>query len=382
MEQATLTRAKTERKPILLSVGYAACHWCHVMAHESFEEPEIAGLMNQHFINIKVDREERPDIDAVYQQALAVMGQQGGWPLTMFLTPEREPFWGGTYFPPEPRYGRPGFRAGAGAGGRALARAAATRREQPRRHRPGAAAPGGAGAGDAARRRWPGGGAAAGERFDTCWRARRRAEVSPGAAAAADLGHRAARPATRHCASVSSTRSTRSRQGGIYDHLGGGFARYSVDAYWLVPHFEKMLYDNAQLLELLARLGCDARALVRRPRGGDRRLAAARDDGRTGAFAAALDADSEGEEGRFYVWTAGGDRPPAGPDLQPSALAYGVTRAATGKAAMSCNRLHEPGLPEPTEAEAGRARAQILLASRATRIRRDGTTRCWRTGTV
>ena len=107
--EATLAKARRENKPILLSVGYAACHWCHVMAHESFEQPETAAVMNRLFVNIKVDREERPDLDTVYQQALAVMGQQGGWPLTMFLTPEREPFWGGTYFPPEPRYGRPGF---------------------------------------------------------------------------------------------------------------------------------------------------------------------------------------------------------------------------------------------------------------------------------
>ncbi len=107
---AALERAAREKKPILLSVGYAACHWCHVMAHESFEDPETAALMNAHFVNIKVDREERPDIDAIYQTALALLGQHGGWPLTMFLTPDGEPFWGGTYFPPDSRYGRPGFR--------------------------------------------------------------------------------------------------------------------------------------------------------------------------------------------------------------------------------------------------------------------------------
>src|SRR5690606_41232354 len=108
--EAALAEARRENKPILLSVGYAACHWCHVMAHESFEDPETAALMNRHYVNIKVDREERPDLDGIYQSALALLGQQGGWPLTMFLTPDGEPFWGGTYFPPEPRWGRPSFR--------------------------------------------------------------------------------------------------------------------------------------------------------------------------------------------------------------------------------------------------------------------------------
>ena len=244
--------AKAEDKPILLSVGYAACHWCHVMAHESFENPEIAELMNEHFISIKVDREERPDVDAIYQHALALLGEQGGWPLTMFLTPEREPFWGGTYFPPVQRWGRPGFSQVLLALAKAYRedREAVTKNATALKQGLARLSQPTAGEGismeltDAVADRlareidWTHGGIGDAPKFpqaslmNVLWRAFRRS----GAEA---LGKAVTLTLDRIC------------QGGIYDHLGGGFARYSVDRRWLVPHFEKMLYDNAQLLELL-----------------------------------------------------------------------------------------------------------------------------------
>jgi uncharacterized protein len=259
-DPTALKAAKDQDKPILLSIGYAACHWCHVMAHESFESPEIAALMNENFVSIKVDREERPDLDQIYQHALALLGQQGGWPLTMFLTPAGEPFWGGTYFPPESRYGRPGLpevlqsvsriwreerhkvTSNTTALGDALQRLA----------RPESGGQLAAGfATDAARR--------LAQAFDTIHGGLSGAPKFP-QATLLDFLWRQARatgdPTMRHAVIHTLTNIC---QGGIYDHLGGGFARYSVDALWLVPHFEKMLYDNAQLLALLADLSADTR---------------------------------------------------------------------------------------------------------------------------
>ncbi|HVH81239.1 MAG TPA: DUF255 domain-containing protein, partial [Stellaceae bacterium] len=243
-----LAVAKQADRPILLSVGYAACHWCHVMAHESFENPAIAALMNDLFVNIKVDREERPDLDAIYQHALALLGEQGGWPLTMFLSPDGEPFWGGTYFPPEPRWGRPGFA-------QVLQGVAQTYRQEPDKVtknvmilRDALAKLGQPAAGDGVdptlfdriaerllREIDPlNGGIGTAPKFPQCgifellWRAWRRTRQAP-------YRDAVLRTLTTIC------------QGGIYDHLGGGFARYSVDARWLAPHFEKMPYDNAEL---------------------------------------------------------------------------------------------------------------------------------------
>ena len=244
--------ARDEGKPILLSVGYAACHWCHVMAHESFEDPATAALMNQGFINIKVDREERPDVDAVYQKALAVMGESGGWPLTMFLTPQGQPFWGGTYFPPAPRYGRPAFQ-------QVLTQLAKAWREDKSAVHEQAQSLHGAIANrpaeslrdalslsmldDAARQLLDhmdpeNGGLQGAPKFpmpfvwEFLWRAHNRtADQKLKTAVVTTLDH--------IC------------QGGIYDHVGGGFARYSTDRQWLAPHFEKMLYDNAQLIGML-----------------------------------------------------------------------------------------------------------------------------------
>src|ERR1700720_53380 len=251
-DSEALERARGEDKPILLSIGYAACHWCHVMAHESFEDPEIAQRMNDRFINIKVDREERPDLDQIYQHALALMGEHGGWPLTMFLTPDGEPFWGGTYFPPEPRWGRPGFPQILEAISNAYVRdrekvtknVVALREALQRLARPergGAIAPeqldriaerllrevdqlhGGIGTAP----KFPQTGI-----LELLWRAWKRTRQAP-------YRDAVTKALDAMC------------QGGIYDHLGGGFARYSTDARWLVPHFEKMLYDNAELVDLL-----------------------------------------------------------------------------------------------------------------------------------
>jgi uncharacterized protein YyaL (SSP411 family) len=248
-----LAEAKQSKRPILLSVGYAACHWCHVMAHESFEDDATARVMNELFVNIKVDREERPDIDQIYMAALHHLGEHGGWPLTMFLTPDGEPIWGGTYFPPTSRYGKPAFVD-------MLHEIARLFREEPQKIEQNRAAlmerlaatarsTGGAMIGvtelDNAARQLGGiidpvnGGTRGAPKFpqaalfELLWRAGlRTGEARYFAAVEITLDH--------IC------------EGGIYDHLGGGFSRYSVDERWLVPHFEKMLYDNAQLLELLA----------------------------------------------------------------------------------------------------------------------------------
>ena len=366
-----LAEARRRQRPILLSVGYAACHWCHVMAHESFEDPETAAVMNRLFVNIKVDREERPDVDQVYMAALHALGEQGGWPLTMFLTPEGAPFWGGTYFPPEPRWGRPSFRqvlegigaawaAGDGAVSRnaeALARAL---------ERATAATPGGA-IGPATLDRvqerllglvdWEQGGLRGAPKFPNApllrflWQgAWRRGETN-------ERGGRA----SLHLM------LTRMAAGGIHDHLGGGFARYATDGVWLVPHFEKMLYDNAQLLELLALAASD------RPDPALRRAADGivawleRDMPAMGAFAASEDADSEGEEGRFYVWTEAEIDSVLGAGAASFKAAYDVTQGGNWEGHTILRRVLPEGGPE-REAALGAAR-ETLLARRAARVR-------------
>ncbi|HCI46488.1 MAG TPA: thioredoxin domain-containing protein, partial [Rhodospirillaceae bacterium] len=238
--------AKEQNKPVLLSIGYAACHWCHVMAHESFEDQAIADLMNEKFVSIKVDREERPDLDHLYQAALAAMGQQGGWPLTMFLTPDREPFWGGTYFPPEERFGRPGFT-------QVLTQVSDIYHRQPEKVENNVTAliealeqqtfsvRGDTGIEPAVMDRMA-------ERI-----ARDIDPVHGGIGSAPKFPHfsilellwrswlRTGDETYYHAVTFTLDGMC---EGGIYDHLGGGFARYATDEEWLVPHFEKMLYDN------------------------------------------------------------------------------------------------------------------------------------------
>jgi uncharacterized protein YyaL (SSP411 family) len=319
-EQA-LQRARDEQRPLLVSIGYSACHWCHVMAHESFEDPEIAALMNDHFVCVKVDREERPDVDAVCMEACQAMTGQGGWPLNAFLTPEQEPFFAGTYYPPEPRHGIPSWRTVL----EAVASAWADRRDDVRKQ-----------------------GAQVLARLDGASRLRASDEpITEGVLHEAIGGLRQGfdganggfgRAPKFPQASVIEFLLARGERemshsmlqamarGGIYDQVGGGFARYAVDATWTVPHFEKMLYDNALLARaylhgwqvfdepLLRRVCCETLDWTLREMRGPE-----------GGFCSALDADSDGVEGSYYVWTVAQLREalePLGEDVAQAAIAF------------------------------------------------------------
>jgi uncharacterized protein len=370
-DDTALSQARRENKPILLSVGYSACHWCHVMAHECFENDAIAARMNENFVNIKVDREERPDLDAIYQLALALTGQQGGWPLTMFLTPAGEPFWGGTYFPPTPQFGRPAFPQVLDSVAETFASAPDKVKQNTevlsRAIVQNSASVAGERLGlkhlEAGARRLDGeldrrhGGLGLAPKFpmtsalDMIWR-------GGWLAGEAELKEGVEFSLARIC------------QGGIYDHLGGGFARYSTDERWLAPHFEKMLYDNALLLELLGRLwldGGDALFAARIEETVDWLLREMIADG--GGFASALDADSEGEEGRYYVWSAEEIDGLIGPESELFKQIYDVTPNGNWEGRTILNRLAEHGLGEPAlEAELASARA-VLLDARSNRVR-------------
>jgi len=304
---AALDRARLEGKPILLSIGYSACHWCHVMAHESFEDPAVAAEMNERYVNIKVDREERPDLDQIYQTAHALLTRKsGGWPLTMFLTPAGAPFYAGTYFPKEGRYGLPGFLELLPRVARAYHQQGEAIVQQTRR------------LAEAMGSLEPSAGAAAGlpARAPGVALAELKASFDPvngGFGGAPKFPHPAelefclrayGMAGDADALAVVRTTLARMAEGGIQDHLGGGFFRYSVDAEWTIPHFEKMLYDNGPLLALyadLARASGDAAFgdVARNVVGWMTREMQAGD----GAWLASLDADSEGEEGRFYVFS-------------------------------------------------------------------------------
>ena len=366
-----LAEAKRSNKPILLSVGYAACHWCHVMAHESFEDEATARVMNDLFVNIKVDREERPDIDQIYMAALHHLGEHGGWPLTMFLTPDGEPIWGGTYFPKTTRYGKPAFVD-------VLREIARLFRDEPakiERNRAAlmerlAAAARPAGAATIGRAELDNAARQLGGLIDPVNGGTRGAPKFPQAALFECLWRAGLRTGeNRYFAAVEITLD-HICEGGIYDHLGGGFARYSVDERWLVPHFEKMLYDNAQLLELLAiayqRTGKD---LYRRRAYETVAWLKREMTTEEGAFSASLDADSEGEEGKFYVWSYDEVIRQLGiEDGEFFARHYDVTPAGNFEGHNILNRLKPLPRSDADEAHLAGLRDK-LLSVRAARVR-------------
>ena len=317
--------AKAQDKPILLSVGYSACHWCHVMAHESFENPGIAALMNEHFVSVKVDREERPDVDAVYMNAVQALTGAGGWPMTVALTPTGKPFFGGTYYPPDDRLGHPGFRRVLTS----LANAWTTRRGEVDEAAETLTGQLGAvqvpaGEGELDRDLPTAALATLSGTFDPDHGGFSSAPKFPPHSA---LEFLLARPEPR-ALEIATVTLDKMAQGGIYDQLGGGFARYSVDARWLVPHFEKMLYDNAQLVSRYARAYARTqnplykRVVVETLTFLERELRSPE-----GGFYSALDADSEGEEGKFYVWQTAELDELLGDDAELVKARYGVTPA-------------------------------------------------------
>ncbi|MDP7343504.1 MAG: thioredoxin domain-containing protein, partial [Alphaproteobacteria bacterium] len=368
--EAALAEAKGADKPILLSVGYSSCHWCHVMAYESFEHDETAALMNKLFVNIKVDREERPDLDAIYQRAINLMGQQGGWPLTMFLNPDGEPFWGGTYFPREARFGRPGFRDmlklihGAYVNEPDNVRKNQANMVEALRkmadNSPGEdidegqiAEIGQALLGEVDPRH---GGIGGAPKFpqapilDILWRNYKR------------TGSELMRTAVLLSARQMS-------EGGIYDHLGGGYSRYATDERWLVPHFEKMLYDNAQILELLCQLWQDSKEPLFKQRAIETVDWLLRDmlTGE-GAFASALDADSEGEEGRFYVWRESEIDALLGADSQSFKAVYDVMPEGNFEGNNILNRLGRRPAGDAFDEAKMKPLRETLLAVRDKRV--------------
>lgn len=355
-----LDEARSTGKPILLSVGYAACHWCHVMAHECFEDSEVAELMNTLYINVKVDREERPDIDQIYMASLAAMGEQGGWPLTMFLTSDGKPFWGGTYFPKHAHYGRPGFLDVLRTIGHVWKedRVRVQQNVDALTAHVSARLDGKAEASPLDKRLFDQfaenvfgmmdlrkGGVSGAPKFpnapfmDALWLSWLRTGAG---------NHRDT--------FIISLKAM--LQGGIYDHLGGGLSRYSVDEDWLVPHFEKMLYDNAQLIRhatyAFARTGDE----IFRLRIEETIAWLQREMLVENRFASSLDADSEGEEGRFYVWSS--SEIPDTVEFADFRRVYDVREEGNWEGKTILNRLHALERLDPTtESRFDRARQEL-----------------------
>jgi len=359
--EEALSRARALDRPILLSVGYSACHWCHVMERESFENAETAAFMNEHFVSVKVDREERPDVDALYMEAVQAISGHGGWPMTVFCDPDGVPFYGGTYFPPDEGRGMPSFRMVM----EAVLDAFENRREELRERAPetrsrlgaiGSIEPAGEAPGAALL-------AAAIEVLEGAADIERGGfggapKFPPAAALELLLARGVREPVERTLDAMMA--------GGIYDQIGGGFARYSVDADWLVPHFEKMLYDNAQLASAYLH-GWQELGHERYRRVCEETLDWALREmrGAEGGFYSAIDADSEGEEGRFYTWTAAELRSVLGGELAEQTIEfYGVSEVGNFEGRNVLHLADGAAPPQPGGLAAAR---QALLEARAER---------------
>jgi uncharacterized protein len=377
--EEALTKARTENKPIFLSIGYAACHWCHVMAHESFEDETTAGFMNEHFVNIKVDREERPDLDAIYMQATVAMTGSGGWPMSVFLTPDLKPFYTGTYFPPVQRYNMPSFRD-------VLAGIARAWKEEP----------------DEITR--VGGQVAShlqqsltsDQLSETAFSQEQLGGVVKALMDSYDWGNggwgaapKFPQPMTiefmlrRHIAGDEEALKIAVHvlkamaRGGMYDVVGGGFSRYSVDNFWRVPHFEKMLYDNAQL----ARVYLHAWQITRNTHFKQivtetLEFIARELTHPAGGFYSSLDADSEGEEGKFYVWTLDEIREVLGEESEFFEAAYGINERGNWEGKTVLQRaLDDASLAARFKLDLQAIPAKLaethskLLTARASRVR-------------
>ena len=341
-----LRKAREENKPIFLSVGYSACHWCHVMEHESFENEEIAEILNEHFVSIKVDREERPDIDGIYMEAVQMMTGQGGWPMSVFLLPDSRPFFGGTYFPPDDKWGRPGFRNVL----LKLAEIYRTRKGDLQGNaenitvnlrQMGAIES----ATDALKAEWMERAAQElKERFDASWGGFGRAPKFPPSMALMLLLRSWRRSQDQELMKMVGGTLQRMALGGMYDQLGGGFHRYSVDDYWLIPHFEKMLYDNA----LLARVYVEAfqatgSAFYRSVASDTLDYVLREMTSPGGGFYSAQDADSEGEEGKYFVWRPEQIREILGKDAADVFCRfYGVTEKGNFEGKTSALFIQKP----------------------------------------
>jgi hypothetical protein len=370
--EEALARARREEKPILLSIGYSACHWCHVMERESFEDPDVAALMNETFVSIKVDREERPDVDEIYMSAVQMMTGSGGWPLTVFLTPELEPFYGGTYFPPEDRWGRPGFktvlreiarlfreeRSRVEVSAKALTERLKDLASTPLTREVLTRSLIGMAARDLALR------------FDPREGGFSPAPKFPPAGALSLLLRYHVSSRDPDALVMAELTFDKMAAGGMYDHLGGGFHRYSTDARWLVPHFEKMLYDNA----LLAKAYLEGYQLT----GKEDYSRVAREtlewvlremQGEEGGYFSAQDADSEGVEGKFYVWREAEVEALLGSRAGEFCRIYDVTAPGNWEDVNILNRPEGFSSKDPVlEASLAGSRA-VLLEARSKRVR-------------